>query len=250
MAIDVDKGNVRGKNGSFLSKYFNMVLDRRGTGPGVFDPKSKDGSFPNTFGERNVIKSNRNAFPVVDNDRHLVGIISLTDVRRALESGDVSRMTVADAMTSELVTAFPDEGLDTVLRRMAPRDLSRLPVVTREDPKKLAGVIRRNDVVRAYNLGVARRGRAPLGIPAEMSNSNQVGFIELVLPVDSPCIGRSVAEFSSTLPDDSLLVSIRRADGNVVFPRGKTLFQPGDCIVAYSRKEQLDALKRCFGQKP
>jgi CIC family chloride channel protein len=196
------------------------------------------------------IKSNRNAFPVVDDDRHLVGIISLTDVRRALESGDISRMTVADAMTSELVTAFPNEGLDTVLRRMAPRDLSRLPVVTREDPKKLAGVIRRNDVVRAYNLGVARRGRAPLGIPAEMSNSNQVGFIELVLPVDSPCIGRSVAEFSSTLPDDSLLVSIRRADGNVVFPKGKTLFQPGDCIVAYSRKEQLDALKRCFGQKP
>jgi len=196
------------------------------------------------------IKANRNAFPIVDGDRRLVGIISLTDLRRAMEAGDVSQLTVADVMTTELVTAFPDEGLDTVLRRMAPRDLSRLPVVTRKDPKKLAGVIRRNDVVRAYNLGIARRGRDPLEVPAEVRNSTQVGFIELALPVDAPCIGRSVAEFSAALPDDSLLVSIRRADGNVVFPRGKTLFQPGDCIVAYSRREQLDALKRCFEQKP
>jgi CIC family chloride channel protein len=66
---------------------------------------------------------------------------------------------VADYMTPGIVTAFPDETLDTVLRRMGPRDLSRLPVVARDNRRRLLGVVRRNDVVRAYNLALARRRR-------------------------------------------------------------------------------------------
>ena len=48
---------------------------------------------------------------------------------------------------------------NTVLRRMGPRDISRLPVVSRDDPRRLLGVIRRNDLVRAYNLALVRRRR-------------------------------------------------------------------------------------------
>ena len=48
-------------------------------------------------------------------------------------------------------------GIGAALRRMAPRDLSRLPVVSRDDPLRLVGLVRRNDVVRAYGLGVAKR---------------------------------------------------------------------------------------------
>lgn len=107
------------------------------------------------------IRANRNALPVVDRAGRLVGIVSLTDMRKALEAGELSGRSVGDAMTDDLVTAFPDDSLDTVLRRMAPRDLSRLPVVARANPRQLLGVIRRSDVVRAYNLGAARAGRSP-----------------------------------------------------------------------------------------
>jgi len=194
------------------------------------------------------LKANRNAFPVVDEGGRLVGIVSLTDVRRALESrDDVRDLAVRDIMSETLVTAHPDESLNAVLQRMAPRDLSRLPVVSRDHPDQLLGVVRRNDLVRAYDLGLARRGRDALEIPEGIRNAGQVAFIEVDVTRASYCVGRSVAEISSELPKDSLLVSIRRAGGEVVFPHGDTVLQEGDRIVAYAREDRLDDLRRCLG---
>jgi CIC family chloride channel protein len=196
------------------------------------------------------LKANRNALPVVDDDGRLVGIVSLSDVRRSLESGDdPSSQKVGDIMTERLVTAFPDESLNAVLQRMAPRDISRLPVVSRDQPDRLLGVVRRNDVVRAYDLGLARRGRDGLEVPPEIQRAGNVDFIEVDLTRTSRCVGRTVAEISSELPADSLLVSVRRADGKVVFPHGGTVLQVGDCIVAYARKEKLGELRRFFGEE-
>ena len=193
------------------------------------------------------LKGNRNAFPVVDDQGRLVGIVSLTDVRRALETrGDVKNLCVRDIMAKKLVTAHPDESLNAVLGRMAPRDLSRLPVVSREAPDRLLGVVRRNDVVRAYDLGLARRGRETPEIPAEIRRAGQVESIEIDVVPGSRCAGRSVAEISAELPKDSLLVSIRRVDGSVVFPHGDTVLHEGDRVLAYARKDRLDELRRCF----
>jgi len=191
------------------------------------------------------LKANRNAFPVVDAEDRLLGIVSLTDVQRALESQDgVEGLCARDIMTRTLVTAYPDESLDAVLQRMAPRDLSRLPVVSRSQPDKLLGVIRRNDVVRAYNLGLARRGHDRPQIPAGIRRAGHVDFIEVELTEASRCVDRSVAEISPELPTDSLLVSIRRADGAVVLPRGDTVLKEGDQIVACAHKERLQELER------
>jgi len=195
------------------------------------------------------LKANRNAFPVLKADGRLVGIVSLSDVRRALESGDdPAGLKVGDVMSERLVTAYPDESLNAVLQRMAPRDLSRLPVVSRDQPDRLLGVLRRNDVVRAYDLGLARRGRDRLPVPPEIQRAGNVDFIEVDLTGDSRCVGRTVAQISSELPEDSLLVSIRRADGSVVFPHGDTLLHEGDRIVAYASKERLGDLRRCLGE--
>jgi CIC family chloride channel protein len=102
-------------------------------------------------------ETNRHAFPVLDHEGLLCGIVSLSDLKRA-KDGSTGR--VAEVMSEKLVTIHPDETLDAVLRKMGPRDLSRLPVVARNDPRRLLGVIRRNDLVRAYNLALARRRRA------------------------------------------------------------------------------------------
>ena len=145
------------------------------------------------------------------------------------------------------MTAHPDQSLNTVLQRMAPRDLSRLPVVSRDDPDTLLGVVRRNDVVRAYRLGLARRERDALDIPEGVRRAGQVDSIEVDVTRVSRCVGRSVVEISSDLPKDSLLVSIRRADGEVVFPHGDTVIREGDRILAYARTDRLDELARCLG---
>ncbi len=200
--------------------------------------------------EEFFLKANRNALPVVDGSGRLAGIVSLSDLRREADSrDDVSGACVRDAMTETVVMAYPDETLNTVLQRMAPTDLSRLPVVSREQPDQLLGVIRRNDVVRAYDLGLARRDRETPGLPEGIRRTGQVEFVEVDLTRDSPCVGKSVAELSSELPAESLLVSIRRADGKVVFPHGDTMLRVGDRIVAYADKSRLTDLRRSLGAR-
>jgi CIC family chloride channel protein len=194
------------------------------------------------------LKANRNAFPVVAADGRLVGIVSLSDVRRKLESGDdLADLQVEDIMTKRLVTAFPDETLNTILQRMAPRDLSRLPVVSRDRPDQLLGVVRRNDLVRAYDLGLARRGHDGVAVPGDIQRAGNIDFVEVNLTGSSRCVGRTVAQISSELPEDSLLVSIRRVEGDVIFPHGSTKLRVGDRIVAYARKDRLEELRRCLG---
>ena len=105
---------------------------------------------------KTFLRTNRHAFVVLDDDKRLIGIVSLSDLRRVDEEQRAAGLSVGEIMTRSLITAFPDETLDVVLRRMGPGDLSRLPVVVRDDPTRLLGVLRRNDLVRAYSLALSR----------------------------------------------------------------------------------------------
>lgn len=104
------------------------------------------------------IQTNLHGFPVVDQEGKLYGVVSISDYRRVLKKlKSEDQLTVGEIATQSLVTAYPDENIHVVLKRMAPRDLSRIPVVSRKDPKKLLGVVRRNDIVKAYELGTIQQ---------------------------------------------------------------------------------------------
>ena len=68
-------------------------------------------------------------------------------------------MTLAEAMKTNIVTAFPDEPLRLVVYRMAETGLTRMPVVDRDNPLKLVGMISLTDLlrVRTRNLEEERR---------------------------------------------------------------------------------------------
>ena len=145
-----------------------------------------------------------------------------------------------------IVTAYPDEALDVALGLMGPHDLSRLPVVSRADPHRLLGVIRRNDLVRAYNLALTRKSRSATGLPMHLRRAPDTEFVEMRITATTAAKGRSVAELSRRFPSESLLISIRRAGGEIVFPRGDTRFLAGDRITAYVRSGHVAKLHEAF----
>jgi CIC family chloride channel protein len=90
-------------------------------------------------------------YPVVDPKGKLVGIVTPTDVEQHLgefSDGRTNKM-VMDIATHSPFVAFPDETLDRVLAN-AEEDYGSIPVVSRDDPQKLLGVLRRNDIISAY----------------------------------------------------------------------------------------------------
>lgn len=71
-------------------------------------------------------------------------------------------------------------------------------------------------------------------------------LVEFRLNGDSPAAGKTVAELP--LPADVVLVAILREDGLVV-PRGDTLIQHGDSVIALTRSDGVEALSALLAGK-
>lgn len=96
---------------------------------------------------RLIAEQNLGALPVVDADR-LVGIVSERDVvRRLHERGtDLLSVTVAEIMTSDVVTCEPNDGVGELAKIMTDRRVRHLPVVVNG---RLAGIVSIGDLVKA-----------------------------------------------------------------------------------------------------
>lgn len=115
--------------------------------------------------------------PVVDDERHVLGIMTETNIleslkthykelkmrvppetiigisfveiakkREAVEAFErIANTPVKDAMTREVVTAMPDDELEDVIQKMVRNDVNRIPIV---DKGVLVGIVTRGDVLR------------------------------------------------------------------------------------------------------
>lgn len=89
------------------------------------------------------------AFPIVDENGRLTGIITRGDLLRTLETPHDEVITVCQAGTQTLVVTYPDEMLHDALHKLLTHDIGRLPVVRREAPQQLVGYLSRGAILRA-----------------------------------------------------------------------------------------------------
>lgn len=172
------------------------------------------------------LATNCHAFPVVNGEGRLTGVVSLTDLREASGDGVMPEdIRVGDILTRRPVVAYPDESVRVVLERMAPRDLSRLPVVARDDPERLLGIVRRNDVIRAYEIGTVRRhrGHVERNMPAMHGADTEAFLVE----EGAPIVGLMIRDVS--FPKECVIVSLERA-GEIILPHGETVFHSHDRV--------------------
>ncbi|MGW8181532.1 MAG: chloride channel protein, partial [bacterium] len=175
---------------------------------------------------RHLQKHRRHAVPVLDEHSRLHGIISVTDLDRARSRPDSDTLQVGEIATRSLLTAFPDDVMWVALERMGSRDLSSLPVVDRNDTGNLLGVIRRRDIVRAYNAGVLRRQDIQERIvQRQVISRSGTKFLEIEVGESSPAVGMQLSDLA--LPLSCIVVSVVRSE-RVLIPRGNTLLKVGD----------------------
>jgi CBS domain-containing protein len=87
--------------------------------------------------------------PIVDQNRHLLGIVSEYDLLRALnEEKSLASVKAGDLMTPNPVTVSPETSTMDIIQSLDAKHLIRMPVVDEEG--KLVGVVARRDVLQGY----------------------------------------------------------------------------------------------------
>jgi CIC family chloride channel protein len=96
-------------------------------------------------------RSDHATFPVVDKKGNIVGIISLRDIRPYMFEQHVYPLLIAkDIAQEDFMRVHPDQSLADVLRLFDLTDAEMLPVTERRDPRRLVGVIYRDELMRWY----------------------------------------------------------------------------------------------------
>ena len=102
-----------------------------------------------------IIRYNCKGFPVVE-DGELKGIITFDDVREVPDDRQ-GEILVGDVAVKEVIVAYPDENMKIIMDRLYENNVGRLPVVERENPKKLIGIVTRTDAITAYEMAIAEK---------------------------------------------------------------------------------------------
>jgi uncharacterized protein (DUF39 family)/CBS domain-containing protein len=88
-----------------------------------------------------IVTRSVNHIIVVDDSNRLGGIVTSWDITRAMAEG---KTALADIVTRRVVTAKPDEPLETASRKMAQHNISALPVI--DAKRKVLGIVTAEDV--------------------------------------------------------------------------------------------------------
>ncbi|HEY9825182.1 MAG TPA: chloride channel protein, partial [Stenomitos sp.] len=135
-----------------------------------------------------MVKAKRSTILVLDEDKHLVGIVTLADIRRhlspsAAHASDPSVSTgtlpkaLKDICTKEILCAYPEESVKAATTRMTARGLQLLPVVAPLQPRVVLGVLERHQADRVVDFATTQAALAahdlaiapPASIPDRMT---------------------------------------------------------------------------------
>jgi chloride channel protein, CIC family len=90
-------------------------------------------------------------FPIVDEEKRLLGVVSRNRLSELFEEtrARTSKERLRDIASGNVTIAYRDEPLRVVVYRMAESGFTRLPVVDRDDEKRLQGMVSLDDLLRA-----------------------------------------------------------------------------------------------------
>lgn len=100
-----------------------------------------------------LIDENISSLVVVDDDNHMMGVVTSNDFLDVISGGDIDAGATVDRyMTDQVVTIKPRDSIQTAAARMITNDISHLPV---EDPDDgLLGMLTTTDIT-AYSVSRA-----------------------------------------------------------------------------------------------
>ena len=117
---------------------------------------------------------------VVDQEQQLIGIITLQDINRAITIGTTNvpylhETSLEEVCTKEVLHTYADESIADALARMGARGLHQLPVVDREEPQTIVGLLEQDSIALACAIATTRNAlmaQATLPVVVEVADKS------------------------------------------------------------------------------
>ncbi len=151
-----------------------------------------------------IIQGKESDFPVVDKDGHVIGIISINDIKDYLyEKESLQNILIAgDIADSSFETLSPEDDCQTALNKLRKYSFNGLPVVDKSNSGTIIGIIWRRDIQNAHHKEIERRELAS-NLASMITMGSQeptVQFMEgySIIEVSPPqsFIGKSIKELN------------------------------------------------------
>lgn len=101
---------------------------------------------------------------VVDESERLIGLVTLQDINKALigsekdfPTSQLQNQRLDEICTRDILYAYPDEAIADALDRMGARGLHQLPVVERDNPDQVLGILEQDEIALACSLAATRK---------------------------------------------------------------------------------------------
>lgn len=191
--------------------------------------------------EQALEERNLTGAPVADEHKHLMGVVTFTDISRVSVS-ERDKTTAGSIMTRNPFTISTEATLDVALESLASHGVSWMPVVEGRE-QNVMGTISAADVVSTYRASLRWTVRRMRGLTVDTV------MLEYRVERTSKLAGKALRELN--LPSRSLVVSVNR-NGTTVLPRGNTTIMAGD-VVTFLTDPEDEAQVRDYlneGERP
>lgn len=98
-----------------------------------------------------ITDTRQTSFPVVDRDGHYAGLFGINDFRQILYDAQLADLAVAQDLAADVEPLTLQMDMNTAITQFAEGRFEELPVVDAEQPDKVIGLLRRQDVIAAYS---------------------------------------------------------------------------------------------------
>ena len=151
-----------------------------------------------------VLSGNGVEFPVLDNDKRIVGIISINDLKELIfEKDALSSLLIAGDLAHIKFEALTlEDNCKTALEKLRKYHFEGIPVVESQSSKKIIGMIWRNDIQDAYQkeinrLELSKNIASSISMKEEIKNIHFMeGYSIAEVKVPNSFIGKSIKDIN------------------------------------------------------
>ena len=200
---------------------------------------------------RMMASSHSHFFVVKDNNR-ICGHISLETLRPILKDYETVHDVViaSDLMDQGITVINSEESLDIVMQVFGKFNLDEIPVA---DKGELVGIVRRSDVIEAYNREIFRLDMASslatsLRLQQKMHSRRWAlggGFLIMEVNAANDLIGKSLEVLKLRERFGATVLTIQRRDKDVdgkvsyILPTASTIVEGGDVLIIFGFQKDL-----------